>query len=210
MTNEEQVRRTKTAVEMVLQYAHLQKAMAAFGYDKKKMLEGKVHCEKVEWLDNLQKKEYGESYGAIDSLKLARTEARQVYMRHLEVARVALKDNRGASKSLQLSGTRKKAMFGWLEQARIFYTNVAGVKETLAKYSLTEDELKQGQAMIEAVYQAHSTQRIEFGEAKRATYQRDQALNEMNNWMSNFNRVAKVALENDAEALELIGLLKKV
>ena len=99
MTNEEQVRRTKTAVEAVLAYARLQKALAAYGYDKKKMLEGKARSEKVEMLNHLQKKEYGESYEATDSLELARVEARQLYMRHLEVARVALKDNRGASKN---------------------------------------------------------------------------------------------------------------
>ncbi|MGB3779087.1 MAG: hypothetical protein WA960_12065 [Tunicatimonas sp.] len=208
MTNEEQVRRTKTAVEAVLAYARLQKAMAAYGYDKKKMLEGKARWEKVEMLNHLQKKEYGESYEATDSLELARAEARQLYMRHLEVARVALKDNRGASKTLQLSGNRKRGMFGWLAQARTFYANVEGVKETLAKFSLTEDELKQGQAMIEAVYQAHSTRRKEYSEAKQSTQNRDKALSELNDWMRAFVGIAKVAFANDSEALELLGLLK--
>ena len=210
MTNEEQVRRTKTAVDAVLAYARLQKALAAYGYDKKKMLEGKAHSEKVELLNHLQKKEYGESYEATDSLEIARTEARQLYLRQLEVARVALKDNRGASKTLQLSGNRKRGMFGWLAQARTFYANVAGVKETLAKYSLTEDELKQGQAMVEAVYQAHSTRRKEFSEAKQATQNRDQALESLIEWTRAFVGIAKVAFANDPEALELMGLLKTV
>ncbi len=208
MTNEEQVRRTKTAVEAVLAYARLQKALAAYGYDKKNMLEGKARWEKVEMLNHLQKKEYGESYEATDSLELARSEARQLYLRHLEVARVALKDNRGASKTLQLSGARKRGMFGWLAQARTFYANVAGVQETLAKFSLTEDELKQGQAMIEAVYQAHSARRKEFSEAKQATQNRDQALEALNDWTRAFVGIAKVAFANDPEALELMGLLK--
>ena len=208
MTIEEQIRRTKTAVEAVLAYARLQEELAAYGYDKKKMLEGKVHWEKVEMLNHLQKKEYGESYEATDSLELARAEARQVYMRHLELARVALKENRGADKTLQLSGTRKRGMFDWLAQARTFYANVEGVKETLTKYSLTEEELKQGQAMIEAVYQAHSTRRKEYSEAKQATQNRNQALEELTAWTSAFVGIAKVAFANDPEALELMGLLK--
>ena len=208
MTNEEQVRRTKTAVEAVLAYARLQKELATYGYDKKKMLEGKARWEKVEMLIHLQKKEYGESYEATDSLNLAKADAWQVYVRHQEIARVALKDNRGAYKSLQLTGERKKDLFGWLAQARTFYANVEGVKETLTKYSLTEDELKQGQAMIEAVYQAHSTRRKEYSEAKQATQNRNQALEELTAWTSAFVGIAKVAFANDPEALELMGLLK--
>ena len=158
-------------------------------------------------LNHRQKKEYGESYEATDSLELARNEARQLYMRHLGVA---LKDNRGASKTLRLSGNRKRGMFGWLAQARTFYSNVEGVQETLAKFSLTEDELKQGQAMVGAVYQAYGARRKEFGEAKQATQNRDQALEALNEWTRAFISIAKAAFANDSEALELMGLLKTV
>ena len=210
MTIEAQVRRTKTAVNAVLQYAHLQKGLAQFGYDKKKLLAGHAHCQKVELLNSVQKKEYGESYEATDSLYAAKAEAWQLYMNHLETARFALKHDRGHWKTLQLSGERKKRLFGWLEQARIFYANVAGVKDTLAQYNLSEAELEQGRAMIEAVYQAHETRRKEAGEARQSTQNRDQALSEMNDWMRDLIRVAEIAFKDTPEALELMGLLKKV
>lgn len=208
MTIEEQVRRTKIAVNAVLKYAHLQQGIAKIGYDKKRVLEGKAYYKNVEMLNEVQQKEYGESYDATDSLRVAKTEARQLYMNHLETARFVLKDERGYRRSLLLSGERKRSLFGWLEQARVFYANVGPVKDRLARCNLSEEELQQGEAMIDAVYQAHTTRRKEFSEAKQATQNRDRALDEMNDWTRKFIHVAKMAFENDPEALELMGLVK--
>lgn len=208
MTIEEQVRRTKVATDAVLQYAHLQKGVAKFGYDKKRILEGKAYYKKVEMLNEVQQKEYGESYDATDSLQKAKAEARQLYMSHLETARFVLKEERGYWKSLQLTGERKRSLFGWLEQARIFYANVAPVQDLLARYNLPAEELQQGQSMIESVHQVHETRRKEFGEAKQATQNRDKALDEMNDWTRKFIHVAKMAFDKDPEALELMGLVK--
>lgn len=210
MTIEEQIRRTRVAVDAVLQHPRLQKGLTRFGYDKKKMSEGQAHYQKVAWLSNVQQQEYGESYDATDALRTAKAEARQRYTEHVEIARLALKNDRGFWKMLQLSGARKRDLFGWLMQARIFYSNAEVVKDTLGKYNLTEAELAQGREMIEAVSQAHETRRREFSEAKQSTQNRDQALQEMNAWTRKLIRAAELAFDTDPEALELMGLLKKV
>lgn len=210
MTIEEQIRRTKVAVDTALDHAPLQKKLAAFGYNKEKLLKGKAIYEKVTALNSAQQKEYGESYDATDTLNIAKAEAWQIYVHHLSTARFALKEDRGSWKTLQLSGKRKKNLFGWLEQARVFYANIGEVMDVITKYNITEAELEQGQAMVEAVLEAHETRRKELNEARQATQKRDEALQEMHAWMSRFVRTAELAFDDNAEALEMLGLLKKV
>lgn len=210
MTIEEQIRRTKIAVDTVLHHAHLQKKLAVFGYNKEKLLKGKAAYEKVTALNSAQQKEYGESYDATDTLNIAKAEAWQLYIHHVSTARFALKNDRGSWKTLQLSGKRKRDLFGWLEQARVFYANIGEVMDIITKYNISESEIEQGQAMVEAVLEAHETRRKELNEARQSTQKRDEALQQMNAWMSKFARTAELAFDEDPEALEMLGLLKKV
>lgn len=209
MTIEEQIRRTKVAIDTTLHHPELLKKLTVYGYNKDKMLTGKGLYEKVISLNSAQQKEYGESYDATDSLHIAKAEARQLYMHHVSTARFALKNDRGFWKTLQLSGNRKKGLFGWLEQAQVFYANIGEVMDIIIKYNITEAELEQGQAMVEAVFEAYETRRKELNEARQSTQKRDEALHEMNAWMSRFIRIAELAFDDDAEALEMLGLLKK-
>jgi hypothetical protein len=45
--------------------------------------------------------------------------------------------------------------------------------------------------------------------AQTATVKRDEKLKKLKRWMSDFNRIAKVALKNDRQALEALGIVAK-
>jgi imidazolonepropionase-like amidohydrolase len=93
---------------------------------------------------NKQKQEYGEQFSATDALDTAMSAANQVYMRHVKVARIALRGQRGAAKALQLTGRRQQSYSGWIKQASIFYTNALideGVKTALSTFGITEQAL---------------------------------------------------------------------
>lgn len=185
--------------------------LAAFGYDEAKLQEGKALYEAAQTKHDQQKKEYGEQYAATDAFEAAMNSANKDYMTHLKIARVALRDLRGAAEALQLEGRRKKTYAGWLKQAGIFYTNALADEETktaLAKFGIDEAKLTAGKAAVQEVADKQAAQFKEKGEAQAATAARDEALEGLLDWMSDFVAIARIALENDPQLLEMLGIVE--
>ena len=131
-------------------------------------------------------------------------------MRSLKVARVAFKRNSGVATQLDLAGTRKKSLSGWMAQANQFYKNALGDKAILAElkeFGITEQKLRAGLAELAVIEQANLVQEKEKGEAQAATQKRDAALDELQDWLSDYLAIAKVALEDDPQLLEGLGIL---
>jgi hypothetical protein len=116
-------------------------------------------------------------------------------MRQVKVARVALKDNRGALQKLGLVGVRKRAHAGWLAQAQQFYANALAEPEILARLSafgITEAQLASSQRQISLAATSHATRQQRKGAAQDATHQRDIAMAALDAWMGDFLKVARV------------------
>ena len=67
------------------------------------------------------KREYGDQFAATDALDKALNDANALYMKHVKLARIALKGERGAAQSLDLDGRRKQTYSGWIAQASVGY-----------------------------------------------------------------------------------------
>jgi hypothetical protein len=62
------------------------------------------------------------------------------------------------------------------------------------------------QMQVQAVAQANSMQESEKGDEVRATRKRDQAMDQLEEWMSFFNEIAKIALEGSPGLLKKLGI----
>lgn len=204
------MKRVQLAIDYTQRTPHVQQALKRVGFSAADIQQGKALYEHVQMLNVAQKQEYGDRYRATDALIEARRQARAQYMRHLEVARLALKDQRGVWNTLELSGERKANLFGWLAQAHTFYHNVGLVQATLAKYNLPEAELQQGTSMIEAVIEAYHVRQKEGTEAQVATRQRNEILAQLKVWMRRFTMSAKLAFADDPNTLKGLGVVSKV
>lgn len=210
MKRTDRIKRVQVAINYTLNTSAVQKGLDKVGFSKADVLQGKALLEHVQMLDAAQQKEYGDRYQATDELTQARQQARTLYMKHLDTARFALKDQRGYWKTLDLSGARKTNLFGWLAQAHTFYHNAVQVKSILAKYDLSEAELHQGASMIDAVIAAYNVRQKEDNEAQAATQQRNEVLNNLKVWMKRFTQSARLAFADDATTLKGLGLVRKV
>lgn len=210
MKRAEKIMRARTIVEIFLSNKDIQKKLAEHNYSKQDVLEGQQLADQVQTLDNKQQQEYGARFGATDALNKARQAARDLYLEHLDSARFVFKKDRNAQKALDLTGTRRLDLSGWLNQAQQFYNNLAPFIGTLKKYNLNEAELKQGGAMIATVLEAYHKRKKETEEAKTSTRQVQEAEQALDAWLSSFAKFSKAILANEPELLEILGLTSKM
>lgn len=209
-TIESQLLQTQVAIENALSSPALTEALSAYGYDENKLLAGQALYNQAQQAQEQQKKEYGEQFAATDALVEAYTEGFAQYMKHVQVARVALKDQRGVFEELQINGRRKRTYSGWLQQGKAFYGNALAnqaVKDSLASFGIDEAALNNGLSAMETFEQRLAEQLKEKGEAQEATQIRDANLDALLDWFSDFVKIARIALAGNPQRLEMLGVV---
>lgn len=186
--------------------------LAEFGYDAARLDEGWALYTAAAAAQQRQAQEYGEQYSASDAFTAAWEAAQADYSRSLKIARIALKGDRGAAARLSLDGARKRSLAGWLAQANQFYTNALADAPTLAalgRFGISQEKLAAGQAQVAAVESLAAAQKKETGEAQQATQERDTSLEALDEWMGDFLAIARIALEENPQWLEKMGVLAR-
>jgi hypothetical protein len=166
--------------------------------------------KKAEELNFLHQKEYDDQYEATDVLRTARAEVNQIYVRHLKLSRVAFKGSETIAKALKLNGSRATSFTGWFAQIKSFYKNALekeNVKTGLALMGITEDDLQDAFVKVQDVEEKYNQQQYEMGEAQDTTRERDSAFDELDEWMSDFITVSRIALEDKPQYMEMLGVM---
>lgn len=202
----------QVAIDNSLNNPQVLKYVGDFGYSATRLKQGKALYNAAAAAQLAKSAELGEQISASEAVNAAWSKAKKTYMRLVKVARVALKQDGGAIAQLGLAGKRKESLSGWLAQANQFYQNSLSnqsVLKALGEFGITDKKLKAGLNEIKAVEAANLVQEKEKGEAQAATQKRDQALDALMDWLSDYLAIAKVALEEDSQLLEGLGVLQR-
>lgn len=210
-TLEERLANAQTALVNTLNTPEILEQFTLVGYDSNRIGNGKQKHSNVMNLIANQKKEYGDKYAATEKLQNARAVANKAYKRRFKMAKIVL-DETSAIEALQLKGARKESYSGWLQQTTIFYTNLLNNPAYINKMSsngTTAEVLEQELQLVKAVETALNEQKIETGEAQAATVERDKAIDDLFDWMSDFYEFADIALEDFPQWKEKLGILER-
>ena len=186
--------------------------LSHFGYTATRIRTGRALYEAVTAAHLSQQAAHGNQVSATADLKTAWKAAKASYMPQLKIARIAFKDRGGIATELALTGPRKQSIDSWLAQSSQFYINALASEEILTglkQYGITAQKLKASQAKVRALTAASALQKKRKGEAKSATEKRDRHLAELRDWLSDFRAVAKIALAEDPQQLESLGILQR-
>jgi hypothetical protein len=162
----------------------------------------------LETLHEQQKKEYGEQYKATVTYSAKENALHETYSKNLTIARVVFKNDVAAQVALGLPGERKKSKSGFQAQALQFYNGVlknADYQTALAIRGITEAILTAQKTGFEGLSDLAASQKKETGEAQAATKKRDMALDNFADWMSDFKKMAIVALSDSPQLREQLG-----
>jgi hypothetical protein len=197
------------AVDATLTDPALQDTLAAYGYDRTRLLEGQALYRQALALTQQRRAEAGAQFAATDARAAAHAQAHAVFMRHVTAARVALREDRGAAEKLDLAA-RKYTQAGWLLQAQQFYTNALAdeaIVARLARYGATRELLMAAQDLVAAVADGMVAQHGRKAAAQETTRARDTALRALDRWMRDFMSIARIALKAQPQALEKLGVI---
>jgi len=184
-------------------------ALGKFNYTPEKINLGKTLIEAAYQAEARNAQEYGEQYAATQRLEKEFFEASVPYMTSLEVARIAFKKDVQANKALVLKGKRETSVANWIRDAEVFYRNILSNEKYLnavAEFGRTKELLEAEYKEVLDVYDAYAKQKKETGEAVESTKLRDECMDELDSWMSDFIGIARIALQFQPESLTKLGL----
>ena len=191
------------------EHPEISAALDAFGYDAAALAEGQAFLDAARGLYDAQIREYGEQHAATQALGEATKAADKVYAAHRRLAKIAFKSDAQRKTDLHLNERKPEAFNPWYEQARHFYTALLSdtdAQAQLARYKVTLEAIQAAQAQVEQVMALKNSQEKEKGEAQEATQKRDAAIAALDEWLGDFQVVARIALEDTLQLMEALKL----
>jgi hypothetical protein len=189
----------------------IQAKMTAFGYTPEKIEQGISLLNNAKRLTTAQVGNYGDQYAASDELDKRWTEKYAISMVTVKVIRVAFKDRPDLLVKFRVTGPRRRSLSGWLNDARIMYDNILDTPEALtvlAKYGYSNEKLIAERNAVDEIEALHSKRLGEKSEAQQGTVERDKAVDEICNWYSDFRAIARIALYDNPQQIEALGIVK--
>jgi DNA mismatch repair ATPase MutS len=186
--------------------------MATVGYTPEVMQKAKVKLHEVEDAVRLNQSEQGEYEESLEQRQKAKDEFHDLYIRDLEFARIALRNQPEVLSRIDASGTREKGHANYLAQARNFYSSLAeeeSLLSAMAVFGYTAEMINARLADIDKLYGLVEQVEREEGDAQHQIKIRDQKLDELDDWASIYKQVARLVFENEPQYLEKLGIVVK-
>ena len=183
-----------------------------YGYTPERLAMGEALHKRVSALYLQQKKEDGEKQASTKELQQAFEAVRKVYIPQITVARIVFRDDAGLKVQLNLNGRRKKIRSEWVTQVKVFYTNLlrnAAAMAQMADYGQTLEKLEAGHQLTLELEKQMALHKKEMGEAQEATKKRDLAIKELKAWYADYIKIARLALADQPEYLEMLGIVHR-
>lgn len=208
LSEAEALEQYRVSFENVEKQPNIATIMAEFGYDEVVLTEGKTLLTTTRAAFDFNKKEDDETSEAYKNFTTLKENVATTYTLHRKKAKVIYRNELTTLQKLSITGSVPTAYIKWLETVKKFYTVALADTEIqlkLVRLKVTVEELNGTLQLITNLEEARAAYLREKGESQDATKQKDKAFGEMDDWMSAFYAVAKIALEDSPQLLESLG-----
>ena len=205
----EQIKEARTLIENSRNNPDILQALTKFGYPVKNIEKGQVLLEQLVLLHRARQQDYGAQLSATDTVLTELQQLKSAYDEHLTLARMVFKEDRGLQKALGFDNPYPSRRSAFTEQVANFYDNILPHHEAMQRYGITKAELEQAQAMVTAFIQSQQQQVQKTGEAQLATRKRNIALKKLQRWVQGYRAIVRVALMDQPQLLEVLGILMR-
>ncbi len=200
----EQLFEAKFAISNGIADSFIRAALEPFKYTEDRMGEGLRLVEKADGLleDHLMSKyRQAKAWGELEELW---QNGKKEYSHLRILSKHALRGKPGLVKSLSLETPIRETLAAWIEQVRIFYTNSLKSDEILNqfdRFGVTRKTLKDLAKTVENIEKAQTRHKRKKADTHRAKIKRDEAFQEVRQWMIPYRSICRVALDGHPEQL---------
>ncbi len=198
----------RVSLENAKQQPTISSILAEYGYIAEVLASGENLYAETLQVYSLNKTEDDETTAASTAFKEKKDALIALYRTHRKKAKVAYLNDPVTLDLLLVNGSQPGVYVKWMEMVKKFYAEVSAseeLKTKLARYKVTEEEITLGTTLIAETEAARSEYLREVGESEDTTKQKDSAFSKLDDWMSEFYAVAKIALEDHPQLLESLG-----
>lgn len=199
----------RVAFQNVETQSEISAIMAEYGYDATRIAEGVALLVKARAAYDANKREDDETLDAKKQLDDAIDLLGKTYRLHRKKARVVYINDPLTLSLLEIDKDVPEAYLTWLETVRKFYTITSSneaVQQKLVRLKIAVSELTDGLTKVEEIEQLRAVYLREVGESQDATKAKDKAMAEIAVWMREFYSVARIALADQPQLLEALGI----
>jgi len=200
----------RVALENAESQPQIAATMAEFNYTAETIAEGKNLLAQTRQAYNANKTEDDETSAAYNDFNSKRTLLADTYALDRKKAKIIFRNDPLTLEKLGINGSIPQAYVKWLETTRKFYSVAIAdteIQAKLVRLKVTVEELSAANTLITDTDAARVIYLREKGESQDATQTKDAAFAAIDDWMSEFYAVARIALEDNPQLLETLGLL---
>ena len=208
---EQRLLKATIAINNALNREEIKPYLAKYGYTEERLNIGLNLLNEVKQLEETKNNQYGDQYKASDEFEDSFTNVKKSYSRFRRLARVALRENAHALRSLGLLVKIQNSISGFLKQSRQFYNTAVGKEDILAelvKFGVTTEELSAELPKLDHMERLKENQEYEKSTAQQSTKDRDEAIDNLDRWLADFYEIARIALEEKPQYIEMLGIIE--
>ncbi len=198
--------KTERSLEIGSTHPEISRSLTEFAYDTTKMDEGKaLHNETLTiWFQNSVEQQ--EKTAAHDEFEIAYKTLQTAYNRDRRRARAVFRKNPASKARLLIDGMIAESFDNFMTMSERFYTELSTSPDLLKQLlpmKITPETITVAKALFSEVKRTRIAYLEERAEALDYTRQKNRALNRLDDWMSDFYTVAKIALEDKKQLLDV-------
>ncbi|MBN2779118.1 MAG: hypothetical protein JXR36_15905 [Bacteroidales bacterium] len=204
--------RTRIALSNAESQPDIKAALIPFGIDDAKFAEGWAVYNKAKSIWELNAKEGAETSVASSAYSKVYGELEAKFRRHRDLTRILCTKDPDTQVRLGVTGYFPSKYNEFFDRVKLFYTTLAAnalIQEKLAVIKLTPELATACLTELDALLALRSQFDKEMGESQASTELKNAALNELSDWMDDFDILAKLAFYDTPQRLEVLGVLVK-
>ncbi|MDG5800425.1 hypothetical protein QA597_08650 [Marinilabiliaceae bacterium ANBcel2] len=177
----------------------ISRATARFGYDNDRLKMGENLYRRVKDISEKQNKAKIKKIKMHKKRRSVESSVRRKYMKILQIARIAFANDVLIRRALQLDGQREASLHSWLNQVSMFASRLSSENEWMkgiANYGISNDDIKDLLDSTEELRDVAAICEQEKENAKKLTAIKREELKKLQGWISDFLKIAKIALED--------------
>ncbi len=192
--------------------AEIRNAVSSYGYNQSRLNEGRRLWENLRLLYVEAQEKAKLKRDCHAEKKLKQKEIHKIYMKYLKLARIAFVDNIEAQESLMLLGVRARTYDKWFVQVSVFVNNLTSSTmylNSMAEFGIKQNDLDALKKQLvelnelsDKCVRVTAVVRMLNDKVKKETI-------EVQQWVSSYLKVARIALEDNPEVLAMLGIMGK-